>query len=357
VSARVVHEPPPLSAELPPAGGELGPEPEDFVVDEEPAYPPSGRGEHLWLRIEKTRLTTADAIKHVARAAGVRERDVGSAGMKDKHAVTRQWLSITSEADPASFSLPPGVAVLEHSRHENKLRTGQQRGNQFRIRLVNVPDGGFERASAIADELRAHGLRNYFGGQRFGHGGENLPRALGWLEMGAPMRGKRARFYAKLYASVIQSEVFNRYLTARAELGLDRLIEGDVVRLDGSASVFAVEDPEREQPRLAARDIHLTGPLPGPKTRAAHGRALELENRILGELGLDEQRLSSLARHAPGARRDLVVVPEGLALGPLEGDRLEVEFFLPSGSYATELLRRLTGGPLIAPRLARKPEL
>jgi tRNA pseudouridine13 synthase len=349
VSARQPHEPP-SPPELEPAGGAIGPEPGDFVVDEVPAYALSGQGEHLWLRIEKTRMTTAEAIEHVARAAGVRARDVGSAGMKDKHAVTTQWLSLPTAADPASFRLPDGLVVLEHTRHENKLRTGQLRGNRFRIRLVGVPEGGFERASAIVRALKERGLPSYFGGQRFGRGGENLPRALDWLAAGAPMRGKRARFYAKLYSSVIQSEVFNRYLTARSQLGLDRLIEGEVVRLAGTGSLFAVEDPLREEPRLAALDLHLTGPLPGPKTRAAHGAALELEQRILGELGLGADALAPLARHAPGARRDLVVMPEGLELRALGDGELELEFFLPSGAYATELVRRITGDSLLAAR-------
>lgn len=330
----------------PPIGGALGPELDDFVVDEVPAFEPSGAGAHLWLRLEKRGWTTPDAIRAIARAAGLPEREVGSAGMKDKHAVTRQWLSLPSEADPSAWTLPEGLTLVEHTRHEKKLRTGQQKGNHFRIRLVGAEPDGFERAQAIAAELRARGLLNYFGAQRFGRGGANVSHAFEWLARGAPMRGKRARFYSKLYSSVIQSEVFNRYLSARMELGLDQLLAGDVVRLEGTASLFVVDDPERELPRLAARDIHLTGPLPGPKTRAAERDALALERRILDELELGEQALATLSRHAPGARRDLVVFPGGLELRLLENGRLELEFFLPSGSYATELVRKLTGEPL-----------
>jgi tRNA pseudouridine13 synthase len=349
VSAVRPHEPPPF-AELPPAGGAIGPEPADFVVDEVPAYPLSGSGEHLWVRIEKTNMTTPEAIDALAKAAGVPARDVGSAGMKDKHAVTTQWLSLATAADPAELALPGGLVVLEHSRHDNKLRTGQLRGNRFRIRLAGVPPDGIVRAHAIASALRARGLPNYFGAQRFGRGGENLARALDWVKQGAPMRGKRARFQAKLYASVVQSEVFNRYTTARSALGLDRLLEGEVVRLDGSGSLFVVEDPALEQPRLDARDLHLTGPLPGPKARAARGAALELEAKIASELGLDDAVLAALARHAPGTRRDLVVVPEGLELRELGDSALELAFFLPAGAYATELVRRFTGEALLAVR-------
>ena len=337
-------EPPVATAALPAAGGHLGPAPEDFVVDEVPLFEPSGAGEHAWIRIRKRGLNTHDAIGAIARAARVPERDIGSAGMKDRHAVTTQWLSLPGGVDPADWTLPEGLDVIEHTRHDRKLRTGQQRGNRFRIRIV---DTDAARAKEIADALRTRGLSNYFGAQRFGRGGENLARAFDWLARGGRMRGKKARFYAKLYPSVLQSEVFNRYLTARAELGLSRPIEGEVVRLDGSASLFVVEDPEREAPRLASGDIHLTGPMPGPKTRSAAGEALALEQRVLAELGLDEQ---ALARHAPGTRRDLIVPVDDLELEDLGDGRIEIAFFLPSGSYATQLVRELTREPWISPR-------
>jgi tRNA pseudouridine13 synthase len=346
------HEPPFGSAELPAPGGRIGPEPEDFVVDELPAYEPSGAGEHVWVQIRKRGLTTPDAIHALSRAAGVPEREIGSAGMKDKHAVTSQWLSLPASTDPSSWVLPDAIELLAHTRHETKLRTGQQRGNRFRIRLIDVAPGALERARAIGNQLERAGLRNYFGGQRFGLRGENLSRALGWLAQGAPMRGKKARFYAKLYSSVVQSELFNRYLTARAELGLERLLAGEVVRLDGSGSLFQVEDPAREAPRLVARDIHPTGPMLGPKTRAAAGEPMALERRVSLELGLDDRMLAALGRHAPGARRDLIVFPGDLEIVALDSERLELAFFLPSGSYATELVRQLTRESLLARRWA-----
>jgi tRNA pseudouridine13 synthase len=341
------HEPP-RAISVPPIGGALGPDLDDFVVDEVPAFSPSGGGAHLWVQLEKRGWTTPDAIRAIARAAGVPEREVGSAGMKDKHAVTRQWLSLPSATDPGAWQLPEGLMLIAQTRHDKKLRTGQQKGNHFRIRLVGIEPESLERAQEICAELLTRGLPNYFGAQRFGRGGDNVPRAFEWLARGAPMQGKRARFYSKLYASVIQSEVFNRYLTLRSELGLDRLLAGEVVRLEGSASLFVVEDPARELPRLSAGDIHLSGPLPGPKTRAAERDALALERRILDELALDEALLATLARHAPGTRRDLVVIPAELSCRPLENRRLELEFFLPSGSYATELVRQLTGEPLLS---------
>jgi tRNA pseudouridine13 synthase len=334
--------PPLRTADLPKVGGSLGPDPEDFVVDEIPAYLPSGQGEHVYLRIRKRRMTTRDAALALARSARVSERDIGYAGMKDKHGVTTQWFSVPRTArDPEHLDLPAELEVLEVSRHQNKLRTGHLRGNRFVLGIVDVPPGGRERARALLDRLVEQGLFNTFGAQRFGRDGENLATALAWLRGETKLPRARERFLSKLYSSAIQAEAFNRYAIARLALGFDRLVPGEVVRLGGSGSFFVVERPEQELPRLLARDIALTGPLPGPKLRpTATGEGLELETKVLEELGLGGDELRALSEHAPGTRRDLVVRPEHADVASNEA-RLVISFELPSGSYATEVLREL----------------
>ncbi len=111
-----------------------------------------------------------------------------------------------------------------------------------------------------------------------------------------------------------------------------------------------VEDPERELPRLADQDIHLTGPMPGPKMKKPAGVPAELEAEGLSELELTDELLAGLGRHAPGTRRDLVVLPAELEARALDGGIIELTFFLPSGSYATELVRQLTRAPYFEPR-------
>ena len=350
-----VHEAPILCDDLPGVGGALGPNPEDFVVNEVPEYPLSGDGEHLFVRIKKRCLTTQDAIEAISRAAGVRPPDIGSAGMKDKHAVTTQWLSLPGRASPPeTWQLPEGLELCETGKNQKKLRTGQLAGNEFEIRLVGVSGDALDRAEPICERIRREGLPNYFGAQRFGFGGANLPRALSWLAGGDRIRHKRGRFYMKLYPSVVQSEVFNRYLSMRRELGLGRLVTGDVVRLNGTHSVFVVEDPEREQHRLEEGDIHLTGPMPGPKTRRAAGRIAELEARAELEAGLVPELAERLARFVDGTRRDLVVRPGNFRVSLPEPGVLALSFFLPAGSFATQLLRELTRAPFFAAREARR---
>lgn len=333
--------------DLPTIQAAIGPAPEDFMVDEVPLYPHSGSGEHLYVRIEKRGYTTPAMLRAVTRAAGVNERDVGYAGLKDKHAVTRQWLSLPAKARPPSeWQLPEGISLVEQTRHSNKLRTGHLLGNRFLITLVTADAGALEQAAPIADLLRARGLYNYFGGQRFGRRGDGLRQALGWLREGAKLHGI-PRFLGKLYPSVIQAEVFNRYVSARRALGLERLILGEVVRLNNAGAMFAVEDVAREQPRLSSGDIHLTGPIFGPKARATSADAAALELSLIEALSLDAEAREKLAHLAPGTRRDLIAKVDDLQLRWGAVGRLELEFSLPAGSYATEVIRQFTHGPFL----------
>lgn len=355
------HVPPRTLAHLPPTGGRIGSEPEHFFVEEIPLYEASGEGEHWYVFLEKRAATTQELIQAVARAAGVRPQDVGSAGLKDKQAVTRQWLSVPgSGRPPEGWQLPDFARILRVTRHRNKLRTGHLRANRFRITLVDVPEGGLERARVLVAALTASGLPNYYGPQRFGKRGNNLAQALNWLhERREPAsetdpterprkddvrsrRRHRSPFDSKFLASVIQSEIFNRYLTARLALE-PPLLRGEVVRLEGTSRLFVVEDVERELLRLEQRDIHRTGPVLGPRTVQASGEAAELELRTVRELALSDAELAKLARQAPGARRDLVIAPSELHVEATEPGQLVVSFVLPAGSYATQLVRELTG--------------
>lgn len=324
------------TADLPAVGGRIGPDPEHFVVDEQPLYQPSGEGAHLYVRLRKRSMTTAQLLRTLSRVSGVRDRDIGYAGLKDKHAVTSQWFSLPElpSAAPEAWELPPGVEVLEVSRHNNKLRTGHLRGNRFAITLVDIDDAAAARAPAIVERARA-GVLNAFGPQRFGEGGQSLDEAMEWLASG---RRPKTRFLAKLYPSVIQAELFNRYLVARQAVGFEQLLLGEVVRLDGSGKLFVVDDVEAELPRLLAQDIHLTGPMIGPKGKAAVDAARRLEEQCIAELGLDRELVARLGNFAPGTRRDLLMFPLDLRWDVNSSREMLLQFFLPAGAYATVLI-------------------
>jgi tRNA pseudouridine13 synthase len=224
------------------------------------------------------------------------------------------------------------------------------KGNRFSIALTGLASGDHDRAQSCVDILRGSGLPNYFGEQRFGYRGRNVAEALSWLGRSKERERKKARFYEKLYPSVLQAEVFNRYLTRRFRQGLSQLIEGEVVRLAGSGSVFVVEDVATEQPRLSSADLVLTGPIFGPRAVAAKGAAAELESEALQALGLSETQLTRLGKAARGTRRDLIIELADLRLVVTDESSLQLVFSLPAGSYATQLIRELVATPWLGLR-------
>lgn len=315
----------------------------DFVVEEVPAYEPSGEGDHTYLWIEKEGLSTFDAVRALAEALHRREAEFGFAGMKDAHAVTRQWISI-ERADPARLRdlALPGVRVLDVRRHRNKLKLGHLRGNRFAIRLAGTSAADAPRAERLLHELARVGAPNYFGEQRFGKRGANLDKGLRILH-GNPHQAARTmpKRLLGLVVSAVQSEVFNRVVIRRlGELGTVQ--RGDVAWLHHNGACFLVEDEAREQPRCESFEISPSGPLPGPRLLEARGRPGEVEAEVLAEMELDRAIFGKMPHGThEGARRPLrvpVVAPRVEVDGSGE---LRVSFELPRGSYATAVLREL----------------
>ena len=151
----------PLSADLPGSGGRIREALEDFRVEELPLYLPEGSGSHAYAFVEKRGLTTRDLVLALLRE-GLKEQEIGVAGLKDKYAVTRQWLSVPNRHAEAFGALDglEGVTILETSRHRNKIGIGHLRGNRFSIRMRG---GDAARAAAVLERLTAQGVPNYFG--------------------------------------------------------------------------------------------------------------------------------------------------------------------------------------------------
>lgn len=327
---------------LPGSGGRLLAAPEDFRVDEILAYPLCGEGEHLFLRIRKTNLTTDEAIRRLGFT------QAGVAGLKDKAAVASQWISIPHPiaAPMPSLAGADGVEVLEARRHKNKLRRGHQRGNRFTIVVREVPPGGTDRAQAILSALRETGVPNAFGPQRFGIHGDNADRALAFIRKEArPPKDRRRR---DLLISALQSRVFNRILRTRIERGLfDRALLGDVMTKHASGGMFTVVDPVQETERVKALEISPTGLLPGRKQKPAAGEAGALEVEAMEVEGL---RPTDVQKMSVGTRRALrFPLDPDARIEPVGEDAYMLEVTLPSGAYATVLLDELIkpeGGPL-----------
>lgn len=327
--------------------------PETFCVEEVPAYLPSGAGEHTFCFIEKRDLTTHEAMKRLARALGAQEREMGYAGLKDRHAVTRQWLSVPRVAPEAALAVEiEGLRVLEAKQHGNKLRMGHLKGNRFEVVVTELGPGEAAEIEARFATLVRDGVPNRFGHQRFGAAGDNVATALAVLRRQKREPDRRRR---ELLFSALQSAVFNEALDLRAARGgLMQLIEGDVLQKCASGGLFATNDLVTDAARVASGEVVPTGPMPGGREiePPAGSAARALEDEALARVGVAREELEALGRALPGARRPVIVrlSAEGPAGGaPLRSDGLRLRFGLPPGSYATVVLEalgvRLATGP------------
>lgn len=349
-----------LTADLPGVGGVIKVQPEDFLVEELPLYEASGTGTHTYALIEKRGIGTREALNRIAGALGVLRKDIGSAGLKDARAVTRQWISI-EHVEPQRLEevSVPAVRVLQTTRHTNKLKPGHLRGNRFVIRLRN-PLLPLEEAARIVGEalqvLTAKGVPNYFGPQRFGNRDDNhwLGKAVIQndasqfmdLFLGRPIEGvegesilhARSQYEQGHYEMALAS--WPRHLSdrcralramaktkgdkRRAYYGvdkhlkslfisayqsalfnqilaarmphIDKLLLGDMAYKHDNGACFQVEQPETEQPRCDRFEISPTGPLLGERTTRLTGPAGEIENPILDGESLSENELRQMKR-------------------------------------------------------------
>jgi len=325
------HGQPPLSARLRVA-------PEDFVVEEILGYDADGEGEHALLWVEKRGANTDWIARELARYAGVPPLNVGYAGLKDRHAVTRQTFSVglAGKPEPDWAVFPSTEAkVLAATRHRRKLKRGALRGNRFVLVLRDV-EGDRTAAEQVLAQIAQRGVPNYFGEQRFGREGGNVAQARAMFAGRRVDRDKRA-----FLLSAARSEIFNHLLAARIERSAwDSPLDGEIWSLAGSRSWFGPEPfDDVLAERLAKGDIHPSGPLWGDGETPAQGDAGALEREIA-------TANEDLAKGLAGARmeqerRPLRLMPQSLRWRWLEDDALELSFELPAGAYATVVVREL----------------
>lgn len=322
---------------LPGTGGKLRVGLDDFAVDEIPRYAPAGSGAFAYARIEKRGLTTHD-LAAALRAGGVPYNEIGLAGLKDKHAVTRQWLSVPERwaAQLAALNELPGARVLETSRHTHRLKPGQHHGNRFRV-TVRQPDAAWpERAAAILGRMAETGLPNYFGPQRFGRFNSNAADARRLLR-GEPVPGGRR--LGRFFISALQSHLFNWNLKRRLARGLfAQVVPGDRAQKHDTGGVFVVDDADAESPRAARREISALLPLYGRKVRGGDREAALLEQETLDYFGLSR---SDFRPAAKGDWRSSRCLPAEVSIAPHPAG-YTISFTLPAGAYATVFLRELT---------------
>jgi tRNA pseudouridine13 synthase len=346
-----LQSPPFLSAGLPGIGGRIKSVPEDFEVEEIPAYQPSGSGDFLYLWLEKRDMGAEYFARQVARRLDIPVNEVGTAGLKDRRAVTRQMVSVPARVEDRVAHLEgEGIRVLKANRHGNKLRPGHLHGNRFRILIRDIrPEVAIALVMpAIIERLRQQGVPNYYGPQRFGRDGETWQLGLALLHREKPpvtASGRapnlRSPFLRKLALSAAQAGLFNHYLGQRLADGLlQRVLPGDVMCKLPFGGMFVAEDVAREQARFDAREIVPAGPMFGRKTFASAAEAAAREVAVLDALALTPASFTGFGKLVQGTRRHNLVFPTDLS-AVMHADGAELSFTLPAGSYATVLLREI----------------
>jgi len=332
--------------------------PRDFVVEEIPLYEFSGEGEHLVLFIRKKNLSTTEMIGQIARYLGIKNKEIGYAGLKDKHAMTKQYISLHKKYEAAleNFNFD-GIKILSKTYHNNKIRIGHLKGNRFYIKLKKVNPTAAAKIDEALKNIDKQGMPNFFGYQRFGNDGDNHVLGEKLAKGEARERNPRVK---RLLINAYQSHLFNLWLSRRLEINslvssfeaseLEsllnmpndevkkmkaqshpfKLISGDVMEHYPYGRLFDYEGASEDLKRFDERDVSVTGLLPGKKARLATQSARLIEKEYDDEINAD------------GARRYAWVYPTEIEgrFNPVEA-QYELNFTLPKGSYATVLIEEI----------------
>ena len=334
--------------------------PRDFTVEEIPLYEFTGEGEHLVLQVRKKDMTTWEMLDAISNHVGIRRRDMGYAGLKDKHAMTIQYISVLAihEEKLKAFTHDK-IKILSTTRHNNKIRVGHLKGNRFKIRLKKVLGIEKDKLDSVLKWIKKNGVPNYFGNQRFGTDGNNWEDGKKIVEGTLKIRDRKTK---EFLVGSYQSYLFNNWLSKRMELNhllekfseaetetimhlpqgclkgtksqpnFFKLVKGDVMMHYPYGRLFNVDDLEKESERFAQKDIAPAGLLPGKKTKLAESTAGLIEAPYNKEINIH------------GARRYAWIQVTEISKNYVEEKaHYELSFVLPKGCYATNVLDVLRG--------------
>ncbi len=338
----------------------FNPSPRDFTVEEIPLYEFSGDGEHLILKVRKKELTTWQMLDIISSHLGIRRRDIGYAGLKDKHAMTVQYISVmaTHKHKIEQFS-HSRIKILDSFRHNNKIRIGHLKGNRFNLRFKKVLGAQKDMLDSVLLWIEQNGLPNYFGHQRFGSSKLNWQEGRQIISKELKIRDRKKR---EFLISAYQSYLFNNWLSRRIEIcrlleefseseveqiqklphgslkntkaqkNFFKILEGDLLMHYPFGKVFYADDPIRESERFLQKDISPTGLIPGKKIKLSLKAAGEIEQSF--DADIPQQ----------GSRRYAWIFPSGIKSRYIpQKAHYELSFVLPKGSYATNVVDMLKG--------------
>jgi len=333
----------------------------DFIVDEIPLYEFTGEGEHLILHVRKKDMTTWEMVSAIAKYCKIKQRDIGYAGLKDKHAMTMQYISLLAKDNEEKLKTfnHDKIKILGTYRHNNKIRVGHLKGNHFKVRLKKVLGVQKDKLDSVLKWIKKNGVPNYFGNQRFGNSGENWKEGKDIIEGTLKVRDRKTRTFL---INAYQSYLFNSWLSKRIELSmllesfseedaqkifklpLDalkgtkeqphffKLLEGDLMMHYPYGRVFELESLTSEAERFAEFDIAPSGLLAGKRVTRTDKTA-----------GLIEQEFDREISENGARRYAWIKVTDIKKKYVEEKAHYELEFTLPKGAYATNVLDVLRG--------------
>ena len=331
-----------------------------FSVEEIPLYEFSGSGEHLILKLRKKNITTWEALDILSNYLGIPKREFGYAGLKDKNAITIQYISLPKKyKDKIEEFKHPQIKILEQFSHNNKIRVGHLKGNKFWLRFKKIYGANLTKIESVLKWIEKEGIPNYFGEQRFGNSKNNYLEGKALIDGKLKIRDRKKR---EFLISSYQSLLFNNWLSKRVELSMLlnefkakevekilnlpkdtlkdidkqkqflKLLDGDLYMHYPYGKIF-YEDLNLAVDRFIKKDISPTGLIAGKRVKRATSVAYDFFEKEY------DYKLS-----ADGSRRYAWIFPQILKRRYIEQNAwYELEFYLPKGSYATVLVDILKG--------------
>lgn len=314
-------------------------QPEDFQVVEITHIQPYEQGSFALFWMTKKHLNTEDALQKICKTLQIPRKYLGSAGNKDRTAVTKQLISIPTALKERLERLCLLNLTFEfYGYNSSPVSLGGLLGNSFSITLRNL--NPWEQPKPLSKMI------NYFGEQRFSIHNSEIGKLLIQKKFKAallliqesktPLQGKMEEYLhkhkqdyvgalrmvpkkiLKLYVHSYQAKLFNEMV----QYCIEHKFRVDTLPLIGFATEFKGKIGELAQKKLKEEQIT-------PR---------DFIIREIGELSSE------------GGERALHVEISDLQIGKLENDELNiqkkkvlVEFRLPKGSYATEAVRQMMG--------------
>ncbi|MBN1682169.1 tRNA pseudouridine(13) synthase TruD [Candidatus Bathyarchaeota archaeon] len=344
----MIHEPdfdtslPLITEKLLKIQGEIKKDPEYFKVTEIPSYEPLGYGNHIYVNLTKSLLTTRETQVKIAKILGLNKEDIGHAGLKDKYAITTQTFSIINKNNydikylDKLLSEEIGVKINWINLHPKKLRTGHLRGNHFEIIITNLNESNenaLKKVKKINELIKKIGIPNYYGPQRIGNQANN---AIKGYEIISGKYFEKNRWLRRYLISSYLSHICNKYLSERIKRSIfHKLILGDIAKKHETGGVFWVDNLEIEQKRFECKEISFTAPIYGYKMMETKKDAKIFEEKIFSYTGITQEELRRLS--IMGTRRIGRIIPEIKFKVVPEG--IKMIFNLPAGAYATIVIR------------------